>query len=1199
MKKIFGFLTNRWFLAVLGFLMLAVAIWLIGPLVSIGAWTPLASPMARLLAILVIVLLWGVNEFRKVLKANKANQGMVEGLVEAGSGAEPDRSGQEVALLKERFEQAVQVLKKTKGKGRRLSLYDLPWYIIIGPPGSGKTTALVNSGLDFPLADRFGRESLGGVGGTRNCDWFFTNSAILLDTAGRFMTEDEDRDEWHAFLDILKKHRRRQPINGVIVGMSISDLLESTPEMLEDYAKNMRRRIDELMVRLGIRFPVYLIFTKCDLLDGFVDYFEALNRREREQLWGCTFMREQIEHIAAGGEARAVFEKEFHALQEALGNMRLTRLSTRMKREQRRKVFLFPLQLAAVKEKMADFVGKLFQYNPYQGKDNPSFRGFYFTSGTQEGLPIDRALQAISREFGLPEMPPDRFGGEERKQYFIKDLFGEVVIPDQNFLVGATTAAARAKGLFKLAIMVGSVLALGLFILGVSLAYVDSKERLGLMAQDARAASAVKWPGDLRTNFQLLERLRHRLEHYDDGGPIFSFGMSRAGTMSEAGRRLYFHRLKGFVEEYLYKEFSRRLATYSPGGGIAQPQAYNYLKAYLLMGQEVARLDQIERNFLLNELAALLAERFPRPANSGDHLPTDLQELVNNQLSFFVENLAKKEVQPFSNDANLIKRVRAQIDEPITARSLYENKIKRPGLSSVSGSFTLSNALGGGFPGVFGEHSRPVPNLFTRAGTSGYVLKAIAQESQDPSRDDWVLGNRQARVSAELLDPKRLASDLGRYYFDDYANEWWAFLQAIQYESLGDLRTASDRLKILSDVQNSPVKLILTAVVRETSLDADMVDKTGDVVKSQLSKIGLNIGGTGPAVYPVNPSLTQLHAFVTGAGGAQSELATALVLMGGVSGDLENVAGDQSGSQAKDYTINLVKSSSGGLAEAVKGIRRMLIQKEPRTRQVLATLLESPITSSGGLIINQTYVYLNTLWRSQVYDKFNTSLSGSYPFKKGGPEAPPRDVADFFKEHGVLWGFAEQELQPFFRDASFSQPYSWEGKAFVLSSEAARALEHARALREGLLQGSRVNVSFGVKFEKPVTTESIDIINLSIGGGEKSYELDKPLGYENHAWPGDDDTKGATLKLIDKKPLGGRETVSERKFEGYWGWFKLLSEGRLAQKPGARAEYECQWLLKSRDNDDISLKCSIKASGNVNPFAPEFFARFRCPPELN
>ena len=66
--------------------------------------------------------------------------------------------------------------------------------MIIGAPGSGKTTALVNSGLHFPLEQRLGKDAVRGVGGTRNCDWWFTDEAVLLDTAGRYTTQDSRRD---------------------------------------------------------------------------------------------------------------------------------------------------------------------------------------------------------------------------------------------------------------------------------------------------------------------------------------------------------------------------------------------------------------------------------------------------------------------------------------------------------------------------------------------------------------------------------------------------------------------------------------------------------------------------------------------------------------------------------------------------------------------------------------------------------------------------------------------------------------------------------------------------------------------------------------------------------------------------------------------------------------------------------------------
>src|SRR5262249_61015588 len=100
--------------------------------------------------------------------------------------------------------------------GGRPALYALPWYMIGGPPAAGKSTALLASGLNFPYTPGSGR-GIRGVGGTRNCDWWFTQEAILLDTAGRYMTEEDDREEWLAFLSFLRKNPPKKPLNGVLV----------------------------------------------------------------------------------------------------------------------------------------------------------------------------------------------------------------------------------------------------------------------------------------------------------------------------------------------------------------------------------------------------------------------------------------------------------------------------------------------------------------------------------------------------------------------------------------------------------------------------------------------------------------------------------------------------------------------------------------------------------------------------------------------------------------------------------------------------------------------------------------------------------------------------------------------------------------------------------------------------------------------
>src|SRR5688572_7157961 len=212
-----------------GLVLLSLFIWFAGPLFAFAGYSPLAPVTVRLVVIALVWVAWAGWLVVKRLRARLATTAFAAAVVQQ-SHAEAQPSG-DVAALREGLEQAVGALtdKKRGGKG----LYDLPWYIIVGAPGSGKSTVLVKSGLHFPLEQRTGRNALRGIGGTRNCDWWFTDEAVFLDTAGRYTTQDSDAaadgESWKAFLGLLRKHRRRQPINGILLTISAQDLMMQTP----------------------------------------------------------------------------------------------------------------------------------------------------------------------------------------------------------------------------------------------------------------------------------------------------------------------------------------------------------------------------------------------------------------------------------------------------------------------------------------------------------------------------------------------------------------------------------------------------------------------------------------------------------------------------------------------------------------------------------------------------------------------------------------------------------------------------------------------------------------------------------------------------------------------------------------------------------------------------------------------------------
>src|SRR5262249_5608391 len=188
--------------------------------------------------------------FRRIRAARAARaleKAIAQQAQEQALAAKPERIA-EIQALHKQFQQAISALKGSKlagGKSGQDALYVLPWYAMVGPPGAGKPTALRPSALVFPYLDPSGG-GVRGVGGTRNCDWWFTNEAILLDTAGRYTTEADDHDEWMAFLEQLLKYRVEKPLNGVIMAVSVRELLDPTAHPIQQTPKKVRARLHDI-----------------------------------------------------------------------------------------------------------------------------------------------------------------------------------------------------------------------------------------------------------------------------------------------------------------------------------------------------------------------------------------------------------------------------------------------------------------------------------------------------------------------------------------------------------------------------------------------------------------------------------------------------------------------------------------------------------------------------------------------------------------------------------------------------------------------------------------------------------------------------------------------------------------------------------------------------------------------------------------
>lgn len=448
LKTFFSFLTSRLLWGVLGITALSALVWMLGPLLSLAHFHALNSALNRKLLIVLIALSWLL--FQLIPQLFRAwNNSRLLARMQRGNGdyAQLQATGE---MLDNRFNEAALILKKTQfGKRKGLLqrfgaqyLYQLPWYLFVGAPGAGKTTALINCGLEFPLGDAFGKTALRGVGGTRHCDWWFTRQGVLLDTAGRYTLQESQRmrdaSEWQTFINLLKRYRPRQPINGVIMTISVADLLSDSAEVRYAQASALRSRMVELHQQTGIHFPVYVMVTKTDLLKGFMRYFNALEKSRREQFWGFIFPWP----ADSQGEDRldAVFDRQFRRLSSGL----MAKLGEKMAQEAdltlRAECFQFPQEFDALRPLLAEFLDIVFSTN--QGEVSWAARGLFFTSATQEGLPFDRVMGELSRKLQLPQaqrQPIASWNSVNRaapipankgQSFFIRGLLNDVIFPE-------------------------------------------------------------------------------------------------------------------------------------------------------------------------------------------------------------------------------------------------------------------------------------------------------------------------------------------------------------------------------------------------------------------------------------------------------------------------------------------------------------------------------------------------------------------------------------------------------------------------------------------------------------------------------------------------------------------------------------------------------------------------------------------------
>ncbi len=470
---------------------------------------------------------------------------------EAYRGRLSDRDQGQAKELQERWKESVQKLKKSHLRHQGNPLYVLPWYLIIGESGSGKTTAINSAKLSSPFAET---QHISGLSGTKNCDWWFFEEAVILDVAGRYaipVDEGRDKEEWQRFLGLLAKYRRKEPLNGLIVTLSADKALQASEGQLQDDGKSIRARINELMRVLGARFPVYLMLTKCDLVMGMAAFSRSLPEESLNQAMGLVNRSADSEAISFVGQA-------VHKVAERLKDLRLLLVHREHKDlSQDPSILIFPDEFKRLEKGIQAFAQGAFAENPYQ--ETPQLRGVYFSSGRQEGTPYSHFLHSL----GLTEHK-DVLPGTSRG-LFLHDFFSKILPLDRR-LFSPTQRFLQWRSLTRnlgLTAWITIVLALcGL----LSLSFLKNLGAIHSVTSTLKAEQPVR-TGEYMTDVLVLERFRKsiaKLERANAGWWIPRFGLKDSKDVEQGVKEAFIGQFKeGFLVP-LDAAVEKRLSGFSP-----------------------------------------------------------------------------------------------------------------------------------------------------------------------------------------------------------------------------------------------------------------------------------------------------------------------------------------------------------------------------------------------------------------------------------------------------------------------------------------------------------------------------------------------------------------------------------------------------------------------------------------------------------
>ncbi|MFJ3485568.1 type VI secretion protein IcmF/TssM N-terminal domain-containing protein [Pseudomonas sp. NPDC090202] len=1281
MKTLLRSLKSFWFLVPALWLLSLIVCWFVAPRLQ-GSRDHMLESMVIVSAFYLLIII--LRQYRRI-RIERNLENLVQ--IEVDRSLKSTGEFRDQQVLRERLKHAIAMLRadRSAGGGGSSALFDLPWYLVIGMSAAGKTSLLTRSGLSASIAGSQNDND----SGTQHCDWYFSPDAVLIDTAGRYLHDDQSASEFSAFLQLLKKQRKKSAVNGLVLVVSLPELLAATVAERAKMAAQLVARIEEYTRCLDANPPIYLMLSKTDQLPGFNQAFDGLDLNERLQPLGMTFALSEIKTRGL----RTVLDSKLRNLHNGIKrhvDAQLIALGS----DANSALLNFPNYFSELPRVLEQFLEHFTQ--PGSSGNPLLLRGVYFTSALQTDQQLSQVYEddlaetfalSTAHDAGTAAEASGRKVGD--RSYFITDTFRRVIFPDRDLTLYQSRSGSShsfSPALIALALFVGLA-----FIGWQALAYQNNRDWIASLQHKLSDLNASPERSQRLASGQGLELLRDELalieKHRAKGVPLqLSAGLYRGDEIFSAAQTAYLQQLRSQALEPValklqlqmraFNEFAKamdpqnnfgatpdrannkngktekvtgrtlqgltstngkpslgsiprsasdagsRLKTGMKGaankardtlladvrnpatasdaadlsattGGLSLSEemlgrldeqqvasiieSYNALKLYLMLTQPDAHPDP---EFISAALPVAWASTATQDNPVSD-------EVIQDNAPMYVQLLKNGQAPALPRNEQLVESTRKSLKSFMISSSLVDREYLRLQLESSRQfpSVSLNELVP--LPGrqlLYG--SEAVPAIFTRQGWQEFVkpelIKLVSGNLRNES--DWVL---DGEGGDSIVQKANFIREFMARYKRDYAQAWYTLLNGVGVRHFTDMANATQQLSLLSDVQNSPVKILLSGVNDNTQWDLPAPHETQQPGKKPEDTFWGKVTGLfdGPEtsatalLSPLPPvddgSLAKRFEPVSRVFAAQNAEGADSTIMDrylaalrklkvrmnniqrsqdvGKSSKLlisETLEGQPSEvTNVRNYVETTVDTSQGGLSASLQGLFSLPIQFAWET-------LRDP---AGEQIAKA--------WAQQIAKPWEQVMAHRYPIAAGSRnEASVKDLQRFVDpESGLLPNFKRNEIGNLSGGEGLGMSSSTKAAPLV-SPNMVNSIDKASSLGQVIASLSDKDNGFEIMLEP--SAYFTDII-FTLDGQVQHYRNGK-TSWSRFSWPGTTTAPGARLDVVTL--TGERITVFD--YPGRWGLLRMNDSAHVDDLDGIQQRFS--W---STDSGQVSL--AVRNYGGV------------------